>query len=79
MKRDEWDTSCPDGAIMHGPADVAGRCPWCGIKYTSTMPVPRRYPRSELSEAYAYVYDPDEGAKGAIERQREYRAGLVDY
>lgn len=79
MKRDDWDVSCPDGAIMHGPADVRGRCPWCGNKVTNALPAPRAYPRSDLSEAYAIHYDPDEGAKGRLEREREIRAGLVNY
>ena len=70
---------CPDGAILHGPADGAGRCPWCGTKYTDARPAPRAYPRSELSEAYAMHYDPDEGAKGRIERERESRAGTTYY
>ncbi len=64
---------------MHGPPDSAGRCPWCGNQIEATAPAPRRYSRSELSEAYAIHYDPDEGAKGALERERETRAGLVNY
>jgi hypothetical protein len=64
---------------MHGPPDSAGRCPWCRNQIETTQPAPRAYPRSELSEAYAYVYDPDEGAKGRLEREREVRAGLTNY
>lgn len=79
MKRDEWDVSCPDGVIMHGPADVRGRCPWCGNKVTNALPAPRAYPRSDLSEFYGYYFDPDEGAAGALERMRQLRAGTEYY
>lgn len=79
MKRDEWDTSCPDGALRHGPADGAGRCPWCGNQVDSALPAPRRYPRSELSQAYEEHYDPDYGATGALEIRRRRLAGTIYY
>lgn len=79
MRNDIWDPSCPDGALRHGPADGAGRCPWCGTKYQDALPAPSRYPRSELSEAYEEHFDSDYGAKGRIERERESHAGTTYY
>jgi hypothetical protein len=75
MRRDE---PCPDGALMHGPPDGAGRCPWCGIKVDSALPASLRYPRSELSETYEQFYDPDYGARGATELRRQ-RETAVNY
>ena len=63
---------------MHGPADGEGRCPWCRNVVTSALPAPRRYPRSELSEAYEEHYDPDYGARGALELSK-LRATAQDY
>lgn len=65
--------------MRHGPADVAGRCPWCGTKVTNSLPAPRSYPRSDLTEAYGYVYDPDEGARGVIEIKRLIESGQDSY
>ncbi len=72
MRRVELlEDACPDGALRHGPLDGQGRCPWCGNKVDNAMPAPRRYPRSELSEAYEEHYDPDYGARGAVELRRQ--------
>lgn len=80
MRRDEpFDPPCPDGAIRHGPLDVYGRCPWCGNKVDRAWPAPRRYPRSELSEAYERHYDPDWGALGKVELERRRLAGVGNY
>jgi hypothetical protein len=73
------DGPCPDGAILHGPADGRGRCPWCGNQVDNPLPAPRRYPRSELSDAYAYVYDPDDGARGALELAKLRAVGQTYY
>jgi hypothetical protein len=69
---------CPESTGPHGPADGRGRCPWCGRQYTDA----RRYEagethgrRTELAEAYAVHYDPDEGSRGAVELDRELRSG----
>jgi hypothetical protein len=78
-KRDDWDVSCPDGALQHGPPDGTGRCPWCGNKVDSALRAPRRYPRSELSEAYERHYDPDYGAEGAMKRQHKRETGTNYY
>jgi hypothetical protein len=43
------------------------------------LPAPRRYPRSELSDAYAYVYDPDDGARGALELAKLRAVGQTYY
>lgn len=80
MPRDEpFDESCPDGALRHGPLDVYGRCPWCRNKVDRAWPAPVRYARSELSEAYAYAYDPDEGSRGRVEIERLAQSGQADY
>ena len=70
---------CPE-ALTHGPPDGAGKCPFCKRKIAEA----RRYEtgtthgqRTELAEAYGYFYDPDDGTKGAIERQRDLRAGRI--
>lgn len=73
------DGPCPDGAILHGPADGAGRCPWCGSRVDVALPAPRRYPRSGLSEAYAMHYDPDDGARGALELRQLRETGQTYY
>lgn len=49
---------CPE-AIMHGPADGSGKCPWCGRKYTVAVRVPIDFPMSDLTQAYGKHYDPD--------------------
>lgn len=69
---------CPDGAISHGPVDGEGRCPWCRTKITTALSAPRSYPRTDLGEAYAQHYDPDEGARGTAELERLRRAGTLD-
>jgi hypothetical protein len=54
---------CPDTIMgIHGPADVYGKCPWCGTKYESTIetPPPRKVKGAGVS-AYEYHYDPDYG------------------
>jgi hypothetical protein len=73
-----YDPPCPDGALVHGPPDGAGRCPWCRQSVAAPMPAPARYPRSELSESYGYHYDPDEGTRGREELRRRALNGLVD-
>ena len=72
-----YDPTCPDGALVHGPPDGDGRCPWCRNLVAHRVPAPARYPRSDLSESWAYHYDPDEGTRGPEERRRQTLAGLV--
>lgn len=53
---------CPDTVNgYHGPADVYGRCPWCGFKYTHARGRAQAYPyvEGDLVEAYRRTYDPD--------------------
>lgn len=76
---DRDEGPCPDGALRHGPTDAYGRCPWCRNQVAVPHPAPARYPRSELSEAYAYTYDPDEGARGAREIESLIRSGQDMY
>jgi hypothetical protein len=70
---------CPE-ALRHGPLDGAGRCPWCrrqvdsAVSYVAGETFGRR---TELAEAYAITYDPDEGALGRVEMERLLRAGQV--
>lgn len=67
---------CPE-AIQHGPADGAGRCPWCRIKYTDARPrVPASEPTSGATLAYRQYYDPDFGALSTAELKRQYLMGL---
>jgi hypothetical protein len=68
---------CPESTGRHGPADGRGRCPWCGRQYTDAMRYDQSRPgeRSELAEAYAVHYDPDEGTRGKVELDRELRSG----
>jgi hypothetical protein len=51
-------------AILHGPADFRGRCPWCGVKYDAARPAPSFYGytwASDLDRAYRRMYDPNWG------------------
>ena len=53
-------------AIYHGPADGAGRCPWCRVKYTHAQPRPVRQwwqpaPADAADLAYRRFYDPNFG------------------
>ena len=68
---------CPESTGKHGPADGAGRCPWCRRKYTEAARYDPSRPeeRSELSEAYETFYDPDAGTLGVAEREGRYRSG----
>lgn len=50
--------SCPE-AITHGPADTAGKCPWCRRKIASATPAPKDFAVSDLTLAYGRHYDPD--------------------
>lgn len=54
---------CPE-ALCHGPADGAGRCPWCHRKYThaNARPVHNHRHPSALTLAYRRFYDPDWGS-----------------
>jgi hypothetical protein len=66
-------------AIIHGPADRSGRCPWCREKVTHAIGRPERVERSDLSEAYELMYDPDAGALGRHEVEQRRRAGTLHY
>lgn len=64
-------------ALNHGPADGRGRCPWCGVKYTSAQPAP---PigwdgPSELTEAWGEHFDPDYGALSPDQIRHRYQMG----
>lgn len=53
---------CPESINGgHGPADAYGKCPRCGIKYTTTQPRPPQWamPISDLTDAYGLMWDPD--------------------
>lgn len=52
------------GSVLgaHDP-DRRGVCYWCGERVEPPVPAPPSYPRSELSESYAYFYDPDEATE----------------
>lgn len=58
-------SDCPE-AIIHGPADGSGRCPWCRVKYRRSAP--REYSRgyvfrSDLDDAYDRFWNPDWGTR----------------
>lgn len=65
-------------AIQHGPADGAGHCPWCGIKYDKAIAEPRRQrmQASELTLAYQEHYDPDFGSLSPADVKGRYLMGL---
>jgi hypothetical protein len=65
------ETPCPE-ALHHGPPTAAGRCPWCGRKFTyprlRTTATPhlgddlRSVPLDDdIQAAYRRTYDPDWG------------------
>lgn len=74
-------SECPE-ALRHGPADGAGRCPWCGTRYTCAQPRPRPHPRvrskaaSDLTSAYQQFYDPDFGGLSPADIEHRYLMGL---
>lgn len=57
-KSDDPPWRCTE-AIRHGPADGAGKCPWCGRKYEVALRAPTEFPMSDLTLAYGKHYDPD--------------------
>lgn len=61
MTATEKRRECPE-AFRHGPADGAGRCPWCRAKYASAMKVCSPRTQSDLTVAYRRFYDPDWGS-----------------
>jgi hypothetical protein len=74
---DRFPSPCPE-AIMHGPADRAGRCPWCGLRYDPPLGRPKLHHSvsSELTLAYDEFYDPDFGALAPAEIEHRYLMGL---
>lgn len=54
---------CPEG-LRHGPADRAGRCPWCRRRFTDPLaaPRPRASINSDIVDAYRRFWDPDWGS-----------------
>lgn len=66
---------CPDG-FSHGPADGAGRCPWCERKIDHARPrTPEYEDVSELTLAYEQAYDPDFGALSVDQLLLRHRTG----
>lgn len=62
----DYDSKCSE-AIIHGPADHAGRCPWCRRKVEFPAARPREFGVSwrelDALAAYRRTYDPDWGAE----------------
>jgi hypothetical protein len=55
---------CPESVTGHGLADKQGKCPFCRRKVDSKQPrplAPKAFPRTELDQAYGYMWDPDFG------------------
>lgn len=71
----ERKKECPESVWSHGPADVRGRCPWCGTKYTAAAPRPTGYDASDMTMAYSLYYDPDHDALTRAEIMDRYRTG----
>lgn len=61
-------SKCPE-ALGHGPADGAGRCPWCRRKITYPRARQSRFGTSwrelDTLAAYRRFYDPDWGTDNA--------------
>lgn len=75
---DLFTSPCPE-AVMHGPADRAGRCPWCGLKVDLPLGRPKVFTTdgpSDLTQAYDEFYDPDFGALSPAELDHRYLMGL---
>lgn len=56
------DPFCRGSVIGTHDPDRTGHCRWCRQRVERPVPMPDRLPRSELTEAYAYHYDPDWGS-----------------
>jgi len=48
-------SECPE-ALRHGPADSAGRCPWC----KKQVDAPRTKPKNDSSHTTDFWYDRDD-------------------
>jgi hypothetical protein len=48
---DRFPSQCPE-AIMHGPADRAGRCPWCGRREDEALPRTKTPGEAEIEHRY---------------------------
>lgn len=64
----DFEAGCTE-ALDHGPADRAGRCPWCRRKITYPQARESHYGPSwyerDTEAAYRRSYDPDWGTEHA--------------